>query len=46
MKRGEDGEEEDGGRGGKLGVCMLESRQVEEETREIPLSGPVRQSYS
>ena len=34
------------GRRGKLWVYMLESRQAEEETREIPLSGPVRQSYS
>ena len=32
--------------GGKLWVYMLESRQAEEETRVIPLSGPARQSYS
>ena len=43
---GESGEEEDGERWGKLGVYMLESRQAEEKTRVIPLSGPVRQSYS
>ena len=30
----------------KLWVSMLESRQAEEETRVIPLSGPARQSYS
>ena len=46
MDKWEDGEEEDGGRWGKLGVYMLESRQAEEETRVIPLSGPARQSYS
>ena len=39
-------EEEDGGRWGKLGVYMLESRQAEEETLVIPLSGSARQSYS
>ena len=39
-------EKKDGGRWGKLGVYMLESRQAEEETRVIPLSGPARQSYS
>ena len=42
----ESGEEEDGECWGELGVHMLESRQVEEETRVIPLSGPARQSYS
>ena len=31
---------------GKLWVYMFESRQAEEETRVIPLSGPARQSYS
>ena len=39
-------EEEDGECWGRLGVYMLESRQAEEETRVIPLSGPARQSYS
>ena len=34
------------GRREKLWVYMLESRQAEEETRVIPLSGPARQSYS
>ena len=34
------------GHWGKLWVYMLESRQAEEETRVIPLSGPARQSYS
>ena len=34
------------GRRGKLWVYMFESRQAEEETRVIPLSGPARQSYS
>ena len=43
---GKDREEEDGGCWGKLGVYMLESRQAEDETRVIPLSGPARQSYS
>ena len=46
MGSGKDREEEDGGRWGKLEVYMLESRQAEEETRVIPLSGPARQSYS
>ena len=46
MDSGKDREEEDGGRWGRLGVYMLESRQAEEETRVIPLSGPARQSYS
>ena len=39
----------DGKRRGKKGepqVYMFESRQAEEETRVIPLSGPARQSYS
>ena len=34
------------GHWGELWVYMLESRQAEEETRVIPLSGPARQSYS
>ena len=46
MDSGKDREEEDGERWGKLEVYMLESRQAEEETRVIPLSGPARQSYS
>ena len=46
MDSGKGREEEDGGRWGKIGVYMLESRQAEEETRVIPLSGPARQSYS
>ena len=43
---GKNREDEDGGRWGKLGVYMLESRQAEGETRVIPLSGPARQPYS
>ena len=46
MDDGKDREEEDGECWGELGVHMLESRQAEEETRVIPLSGPARQSYS
>ena len=46
MNNGKGREEEDRECWGKLGVYMLESRQAEEETRKIPLSGPARQSYS
>ena len=46
MNSRKDRGEEDGGRWGELGVYMLESRQAEEETRVIPLSGPAWQSYS
>ena len=45
MDNGKGGEEEERTTG-KLRVYMLESRQAEEETRVIPLSGPARQSYS
>ena len=45
MDSGKGGEEEERTTG-KLWVYMLESRQAEEETRVIPLSGPARQSYS
>ena len=40
------GEKEEERTTGKLWVYTLESRQAEEETRVIPLSGPARQSYS
>ena len=46
IRMGKEREEEDGERWGRPGVYMLESRQAEEDTRVIPLSGPARQSYS
>ena len=40
-----DGKEEKRAKEGRR-VYMFESRQAEEETRVIPLSGPARLSYS